>query len=574
VQISEHSTGHLHGGGMTYGEYNILEGDCREVLATLPEQHFHCCVTSPPYFGLRNYGHADQIGLEPTPDDFVAAMVAVFGEVWRVLRDDGVLWLNLGDSYTGNASSGGRGKSVDYCERKLPDKITPGLKPKDLIGIPWRVAFALQAEGWYLRDAVVWHKPAPMPGSQRDRCTSSYEFIFQLTKGQWSCGATPAPMSEKDAAWLAALIDGEGTISISRAKRNGSRDVFSARITIPNTCKALVDRARDLCGFGNVTEQAIKPPSKKQGYRWQIGNRRAVSVLLAVLPHLIAKREQALVALSCQSFNSYRGGGKAGPSDTGPRYKESDYQYKVRCWETIKQLNQCANPDLSWVKPHKARRPLGCKYFFDLEAVKEPWSDSRMGASGVDRDKYSIPSGRNGDTGLGSPPPYAGRTPRNVWKIAHEGFNEAHFATYPRELPTRCIKASTSEKGCCPLCGAPWERITDRDRKPTRPGKANVSDDTGKANRDEQRHVTETRTIGWQKTCDHNESPSPCRVLDPFNGAGTTGLAACLLGRDYTGIELNPEYAAMARNRIARELRPSTTITNKAVDSPLFGVTP
>ena len=118
----------------------ILQGDCREVLKTLPDCSVHCCVTSPPYFGLRDYGCAGQIGLESTPDAYVAELVAVFREVKRVLRNDGTLWLNLGDSYTGSASTGGTGKETDYTgKRSLPNKRAEGLKPKDLIGVPWQL---------------------------------------------------------------------------------------------------------------------------------------------------------------------------------------------------------------------------------------------------------------------------------------------------------------------------------------------------------------------------------------------------------------------------------------------------
>lgn len=170
----------------------ILEGDCRSVLATLPAGHFHCCVTSPPYWGLRDYGVDGQIGLEASVDAFVATMVDVFTGAWRVLRDDGVLWLNLGGSYASSGGAGVQGKHGECADRAAAIEgiregrsiraEASGLKPKDLCGVPWRVAFALQAAGWYLRDAVIWHKPNPMPGSQRDRCTSSYEFVFQLTK--------------------------------------------------------------------------------------------------------------------------------------------------------------------------------------------------------------------------------------------------------------------------------------------------------------------------------------------------------------------------------------------------------
>ena len=149
----------------------LYHGNCVDVLRELPEQSVHTCVTSPPYWGLRDYGNPDQLGLEPTPELYVANMVQVFREVRRVLRDDATMWLNLGDSYAGSTMSGGDG-------RQMPD----GLKPKDLVGIPWRVAFALQADGWYLRSDIIWSKPSPMPESVTDRPTKAHEYLFLLTK--------------------------------------------------------------------------------------------------------------------------------------------------------------------------------------------------------------------------------------------------------------------------------------------------------------------------------------------------------------------------------------------------------
>jgi DNA modification methylase len=181
----------------------ILNGDCRTVLKSLPSNSVHCCVSSPPYFGLRDYQHGDQIGLEATPDEFVAAMVEVFSEVRRVLREDGTLWLNLGDSYAGSWGAQSRGDEYPgglegtspLHARQIKAhpkgqsqtgslKNTPGLKNKDLIGIPWRVAFALQADGWYLRQDIIWHKPNPMPESVTDRCTKAHEYIFLFSKNR------------------------------------------------------------------------------------------------------------------------------------------------------------------------------------------------------------------------------------------------------------------------------------------------------------------------------------------------------------------------------------------------------
>lgn len=164
----------------------IHTGDAMIVLCSMQPQSINCCVTSPPYFGLRDYGVDGQIGLEPTPVAYVAKLVNVFREVRRVMRDDGTLWLNLGDSYAGKAG-GAQGASGDRATRTFTGEMGgsrggDGLKPKDLIGIPWRVAFALQADGWYLRQDIIWHKPNPMPESVTDRCTKAHEYIFLLSK--------------------------------------------------------------------------------------------------------------------------------------------------------------------------------------------------------------------------------------------------------------------------------------------------------------------------------------------------------------------------------------------------------
>lgn len=165
---------------------DILLGDCVESMRSLPSGFVHTCVTSPPYFGLRDYGHEGQIGLEETPDAYVARLVEVFREVRRVLRDDGTLWLNLGDSYaTGTKADrqASTGKLANHRAQDVGRIGTPeGLKTKDLIGIPWRVAFALQADGWYLRSEIIWHKPNPMPESVTDRPTKAHEQIFLLSK--------------------------------------------------------------------------------------------------------------------------------------------------------------------------------------------------------------------------------------------------------------------------------------------------------------------------------------------------------------------------------------------------------
>jgi DNA modification methylase len=175
---------------------NIIEfGDCRETMRKWKEQGIKAqtCVTSPPYYGLRDYGHDGQIGLEETPEEYIAAMVDVFRCVWDVLEDNGTLWLNIGDSYYNYRPGQGQrqGKQsiasqkfseVEICHKR--GLKLDGLKEKDLIGIPWMLAFALRADGWYLRQDIIWHKPNPMPESVQDRCTKSHEYIFLMSKSQ------------------------------------------------------------------------------------------------------------------------------------------------------------------------------------------------------------------------------------------------------------------------------------------------------------------------------------------------------------------------------------------------------
>jgi DNA modification methylase len=238
----------------------ILVGDCRELLAGLPERSVQTCVTSPPYFGLRDYGHDGQIGLEPTPDEFVAALVEVFREVRRVLRDDGTAWLNLGDSYSGSGPSGasyesattkrraeGNGqdgafrvsktlgaRGLSYAEKKpIP---AAGCKPKDLIGVPWMVAFALRNDGWYLRSDIIWNKPNPMPESVTDRPTKAHEYLFLLSKG-------PRYF------WDADAIREEPSDAFHAARRPSTDSTGFYSEGIPNA-RNDAGRQRGLAGFG------------------------------------------------------------------------------------------------------------------------------------------------------------------------------------------------------------------------------------------------------------------------------------------------------------------------------------
>ena len=213
-------------------------GDCIETMRRMPDGIAQTCVTSPPYFGLRDYGHDGQLGLESTPDEYIKAMVEVFRCVRDVLADDGTLWLNIGDSYASNPASGGAQSSRmtgGEHKRTPPERKyqrPDGLKPKDLIGIPWMLAFALRADGWYLRQEIIWHKPNPMPESVTDRCTKSHESIFLLAKSEkyyFDNGAIKEPAAPGSIARWNQDIEGQIGSDRVPGKTNGNMKAVGGR---------------------------------------------------------------------------------------------------------------------------------------------------------------------------------------------------------------------------------------------------------------------------------------------------------------------------------------------------------
>jgi len=419
--------------------WHVETGDCLAVLRTMPDACVQCVVTSPPYFSLRDYGVDGQIGNEDTLEEYIAKLVAVFAVVRRVLRDDGTLFLNLGDAYAGGGRNSGNKLERTTAKQRSnissmaagPARVPAGLKPKDLCMVPARVAMALQADGWWLRQQIVWHKPNAMPGSQRDRPTSSHEFVYLMSKS------------------LRYFYD----------------DVA-------------------------VQESSIMRPQRR----------------------------------------------------LTPR---------------------CENPDTKYSGFPAHRRP-------------------------------------EGGTGGGM------RTLRDVWSIPTQPFPGAHFAVMPERVAETCLKAGTSERGCCPTCGAPWERVVRREpnpdgilggqhREPVRDGALGPRDRDyakekegfpsatigwlptcscyGKVKREPTRRQKQYRTAegvdeeayqagweSWWETMEFNFPETlprkPSVVLDPFCGAGTTGLVALRLGHKFVGIELNPEYVEMATKQILEHAPP------------------
>ncbi len=439
----------------------ILCGDCRNVLRSLPEQSVHCVVTSPPYWGLRDYGgwrmctmwgeaadflvsrqHPERwlvrliwraghraggvfsrnkrgwigaLGLEPTPDLYVAHLVKVFQEVRRVLRDDGSLWLNLGDSYatTPPGNKGfhyGPGRTAQgtlETGHARHDWQAAGLKPKDLVGIPWRAAFALQADGWYLRSAMPWLKRSAMPEAVRDRPTTALEYVFLLTKrGRYYWDA-----------------------------------------------------------------EAVRRP--------QTGNAHSRGRVIT--------RKQAAPGTGVKANSSfYEAASHYTDVPGGRSMRNSDFF----CHSLGMILAEDGSPLALDVNPN--------------------------------------------------------------------GFNRAHFATFPPALVEPMVKAGTSERGVCPACGAPWARVVERtderdtSAKGSRFDKGKTAVNGMGRTQEGERYLKQT--IGWRPTCECGGAPVSATVLDPFGGAGTTGLVAARLMRDAVLIDANAEYCEMARARIAEDM--------------------
>lgn len=424
----------------------ILIGDCRELLKTLPDASVHCVVTSPPYWGLRSYGTDPQVwqnghepcvehqwgeaehvkksggtkglpyelnkwidrttntcsicgawrgelGLEPTPELYVEHITQIFREVKRVLRDDGTIWINLGDSYAstkvGNTNEAPDKKPRPYFENgthlmDFKKQLPPGLKPKDLVGIPWMVAFALRADGWYLRSDIIWAKPNPMPESVTDRPTKAHEYIFLLSKSQ--------------------------------------------------------------------------------------------------------------------------------------------------------------------------------RYYYDSEAIREPETESTKSRNHYNRATPRSAELHHGKGFLTTPADKIqdgrGRNRRTVWTVATHPFKGAHFATFPPKLIEPCILAGTSERGVCPKCGAPWERVIEKrltgeiladgsikQTKMSRRARADGSEIKSATSVFKTGMWNESNTVGWRPTCDCDAGePVPAVVLDPFMGSGTTASVCISLKRHYIGFDLNPAY--------------------------------
>jgi DNA modification methylase len=717
-------------------DFTLYVGDVREVLAELPPESVHCVVTSPPYWGLRDYSTEGQLGLEPTPDAYVENMVGVFREVRRVLRRDGTCWLNLGDSYAANRSyqvSDSKHKSHDFADSNAL-AIPPGLKPKDLVGIPWAVAKALQ-EPYYT-------------------------------------GRIPR---ERDRVWLAATIDAEGSIcGFTHERADGDGIRTGVHINITNTSMAMLAEAQRIwpTSRDDGNGHGSSALGERECRRWIAHNVDDKAALLRELyPYLIAKRTQALLAWNFLEMS--RVSKRIGKKAEGAQAKErrawivgalSDLNHgrevTIPPWivepPSLYEEGWYLRSDIIWAKPNpmpesvtdrptKAHEMVflltkSARYYFDADSVRERFTvagvvqgadltsesrvlgddlrfevatpvaeigvrlaatildgaksqkdlglrslDAQVGQEGRDdvagdlvarvpverrataqaarfadgdvpakeflREVYGLwitladgdqlkeawrfafahavlvdangdrpvgvhdagevgqfelvhdeqytsgptPSrgpdgrrvthveGRDGSaqhrSGERWPTP-SGRNCRSVWTIATQPYADSHFATFPEELVSRCVKAGTSERGCCPECGAPWVRDVETGDAPFEPNRRrNVGGRTdGYTISSGPVPSLPRSTLGWSPSCDCGADPAeldeafmwgapdeiisegirdelapvPATVLDPFMGSGTTALVARKHGRRSIGIELNEEYAAIAAKRLSQ----------------------
>jgi DNA modification methylase len=477
----------------------IYCGNSLNILRTFPDKVFQCCVTSPPFFGLRSYntghwigGSRDcvhdtvparngrggsgpnaknttdsypsefpspscskcgaiyedfQLGLESTPDEYTDHLVEVFREVKRTLRDDGVFWLNLGDSYAGSWGNAGhrpelddspshqREKNCDYLprggwddrrDRPASSYKLPNIKAKDLIGIPWKLAFALRDDGWWLRSDIIWAKGV----------SGQKELTSQIHNAGIEIGIEE------------------------------------------NKIEALIESLGLYVG-NSMPESVVDRPSKSHEYLFMLT-------------------------------------------------KSKKYFYD----------NDAVREDLV-TKDNKGRResyPSGST------------SSMRGGVHQVKNGSFA-----------GLPLNPLGRNLRSVWTLVTKPFKSAHFAVFPEELILNPIKSSTSEKGCCPACNAPYKRILLKKSMVIR--KTDRVALMGEFGRTQSSGTmlspTESKTVGWQQTCSCIldcawGDPEPCLVLDPFMGSGTVGVVSKKLGRNFVGIDLNKSYVDMANERISK----------------------
>lgn len=555
--------------------YRLLVGDCRAVLPTLPAGSVHCVVTSPPFYGLRDYGVAGQLGLEPTPAEYVDSLLGVFREVWRVLRDDGTVWLNLGDSYAGSWKNQGRNPErgtqrpingpmiQSFNGHPAPESnagiVPAGLKPKDLCMIPARVALALQADGWWIRSDVIFSKPNPMPESVTDRPTKAHEYVFLLTKRStyyYDSEAIAEPSIEPERVrtrgfggtnWEGRQQHSEGGIWNGHTTRN-ARTVWEIA-------------TQPFSGWTRTSHLVDVEPDDADDDTTRIES-----------PDCPLHGDQAVQAAKVAC------GERA--DDASSRIERSNDHPALGLFDapapTDQHRGDCSAAESSGLPLHEGvpvdtDRSIESHKTGRVPATILPYTVSAQTSGRTDDNtvlpEISEPSSHNQNNSIspdGSDDPLSAQTTAHIADMISSGAlrctcsyvkkiykDMSHFATFPEELARRCILAGTSARGCCAECGAPWERVVERVGEIPRRWSGNDTPTQADNWRNDNGRSTQAvnTTTGWRPTCAHNAAVVPCVVLDPFAGSGTVGAVATGNGRAAILIELNPAYCELARQR-------------------------
>jgi DNA modification methylase len=547
----------------------LHHGDALDVLADMPDRSVDCCVTSPPYFGLRDYGQDGQYGLEASPAEYVERMRQVFAQVRRVLADDGTCWLNLGDSYATSVKGSGGTDKVTLAGPATgsyfkPRRVYPDVPAKNLLGMPWQVARALQQP----------------------------QYVGKIR-------------SETDRAWLAGWIDGEGTISyVERDRGPNHTATHDVRVFVTNSDDAPLRYFADICGGRiNVHDDGTRENrfGKRVVYRWQMGTHDSALVLREVYPYLRTKRRQAALIWTLFTTLRHQNGHARTPAVVVAKRREiagmvralnAGREVELPTW--VEEPPAATEPGwylrnaIVWAKPNampesatdrlstryelvflltKSRR-----YWFDLDAIREPLTSTpeeyaRAAQSVRDNHQFGSVNGRPVNATSFAKVPTA-KNPGDVWTVPTAPFAAAHFAVMPLALAERCIQAGCPAE-VCRKCGKGRERLVETSESSWERRKADAHNvgygPEGHRGRigtslssDEDRKAggfgkPATRIpVGWSD-CGCGAGFRPGTVLDPFSGSGTTGLAATRRGRRYVGIDLSSDYLDLSlRTRLAQ----------------------
>lgn len=545
----------------------IYQGDCLAVLKTMPKESVHTIITSPPYWFLRDYQIDGQIGLEETFDEFLQKMVTVFREARRVLHNTGTLFLNIGDSYNSAATRGSFGDQSDhgYTTHGTKKNQIKGLHSKNLIGQPWKLAFALQDDGWILRSDIIWNKTNAMPESTLDRPIRSHEYMFLFSK-------KPIYYFDMEAIREPWADDRNGDSGQETSKYEDMPGVIKRRD------KGMTGGAPSTSGKSkrDVWSIATEPFLAKID-RWKHVPTGAVSYgtlrILSLNCPLYGGLFDLLATLLCgehsgdQLIHKLRTDGHLAlepldgfvPIVTLPaweigadnldslvlRYLRSTTAHNREIHRTDLFLATKLPCMPSAERTSRIRHILASHGLFVLD---HDMPENILLAAGFP-DNQTIKTvcciaGKHSSALLSS---YAGFSFKSV--------PVDHFATFPTKLVEPCILSGTSESGCCEKCLTPYARVFEKDGQTEHGGPRKRADAPGAEVSPTSVFRTgvieQKRFVGWQASCKCKQANIiPCTVMDIFNGSGTTGLVASKWQRNYVGIELNPEYIEIAERRI------------------------